>query len=742
MSMRGRLPEATFAAAAMALSLGVAAVVLRLWHASLHVPFVYSGDGLQHAAMVKGTLDHGWYLTNGDVGSPRGQNLAEYPWEPAASADLASLNVLGLGTSDPAVVANLFFLLGFPVVALTAYLVLRRLRISPTVALVSSVLYSVLPYHFLRGEGHIFLSAYYAVPLACYLVLGLLEGRALFEPRLTSRTTLTTLGLCVLVGTGGVYYAAFTIVLLLGATVFAFLVKRRARTLVAGGACALAVGGVVALQLVPVLIHRLRHGTLAASERSPFHSEFFGLKLTDLVLPLQSHRLGFLARVTREYAATTPLPSEGGPTLGAAATIGLLALLAAALGTALSGGAWRPRASLMRHSSFAALLAFLIATVGGVSALIAYLVTPQIRVWARMSIFIAFFALVAVALGLDALRTRLRTFRGGRPVFAGFLTAVLVLAVLDQTSNAFIPPYASIAEQQRSDRAFVREIERALPAQALVYQLPYVSFPENASPPGRMTDYDPFRLYLVSTRLRWSYGAVRNGPADWAGALQHRPVQAVLPGLAAVGFQGITVDRLGYEDGGARVEATIAGALGRRARSSRDGRFSFFDLRPYRERLRRSLGGAELAELRRATLDVLRLRFGDTFWGEEGDGRERWRWTNAPVSTIEIHNPSRSGQNATFSALLATGSPRATVLVSYPDGTTQYVVATAQGRPVRRTLRVPAGESSIRLSTDAAPTPPARGDPRSSLYLRVIDPDLTSPLLKQGRRHRVLQPKR
>lgn len=726
----------------MALSLGAAAVVLRLWQASLHVPFVYSGDGLQHAAMVKGTLDHGWYLTNSDIGAPRGQNLAEYPWEPAASVDLTALNALGLGTSDPAVVANLFFLLMFPVVALTAYLVLRRLCVSPAVAVLCAVLYANLPYHFLRGEGHIFLSAYYAVPVACYLVLGVLEERALFGPTLLSRTTLATVGLCLLVGTGGVYYAAFTIVLLLGATAFAFLVGRRARTLVAGGACVLAIGVVVAVQLVPVLVHRLRHGTLAASDRSPFHSEFYGLKLTDLVLPLQSHRLGFLGDVTREYAATTPLPSEGGPTLGGAATLGLLALVVAALGTVLSGGSWRPRTPLMRYASFAALFAFLVATTGGVSALIAYLVTPQIRVWARMSIFIAFFALAAVALGLDALRTRLAGFRRGRPVFAGVLAAVLVLGLLDQTSSAFVPPYAAIAEQQRSDRAFVREIERALPAQALVYQLPYLSFPEVVSPPGRMTDYEPFRLYLVSTRLRWSYGAVRDGPADWAGALEHRPVQTLLPGLAAVGFQGVTVDRLGYADGGAHVEATIAGALGLPPRTSKDGRFSFYDLQPYDERLRRSLGPPELAALRRATLDALRLRFGDTFWGEEEDGHRRWRWTKSPTATIGIHNPSRNGQTAVFSALLATGSPGATVVVAYPDGASQRVAVTAQGTSVKRTLRIPTGDSLILLSTNAGPTAPARGDPRSSLYLRVIDPDLASTLLVQGRRGRVLQPKR
>src|SRR5919108_88601 len=142
--MRRRFSEALFATSAMALSLACATVVLRLWHAHLNVPFVYSGDALEHAAMVKGILDDGWWLRNSDVGAPRGQNYAEFPWEPAASLDMAVIKLLGIGTSDPAVVVNLFFLLMFAVIALSAYSVLRMLRISRLVAVVAAVLYSVL----------------------------------------------------------------------------------------------------------------------------------------------------------------------------------------------------------------------------------------------------------------------------------------------------------------------------------------------------------------------------------------------------------------------------------------------------------------------------------------------------------------------------------------------------------------------------------------------------------------------
>ena len=46
-----------------------------------------------------------------------------------------------------------------------------------------AVLYAVIPYHFLRGEVHLTLSAYYAVPLGCWLILAGMGHADLFASR-------------------------------------------------------------------------------------------------------------------------------------------------------------------------------------------------------------------------------------------------------------------------------------------------------------------------------------------------------------------------------------------------------------------------------------------------------------------------------------------------------------------------------------------------------------------------------
>ena len=202
-----RHPEIAYASLSVAATSLLAAVVLRLWNATLGVPFWPGGDGYLVLAQVKGVLDNGWVLNNPALGAPFGQDLHDF----AANREIlhvAFVKVLGLFSSNPGAVVNVYFLLSFPLAGLTAFLVLRRLGISRPTAVAMSVLYALTPYHF---RHQTFLFGYYMVPVAAYLVLGVYAGTPLFEHR---RRALWTLGLCVAVALSGIYYAAFTVMLL------------------------------------------------------------------------------------------------------------------------------------------------------------------------------------------------------------------------------------------------------------------------------------------------------------------------------------------------------------------------------------------------------------------------------------------------------------------------------------------------------------------------------------------------
>jgi phosphoglycerol transferase len=61
------------------------------------------------------------------------------------------IKLLSLFTSDHALVINLFYLLTFPLTALTALYFFRHFKFSFGPAVVGSLLYAFLPYHFFRS---------------------------------------------------------------------------------------------------------------------------------------------------------------------------------------------------------------------------------------------------------------------------------------------------------------------------------------------------------------------------------------------------------------------------------------------------------------------------------------------------------------------------------------------------------------------------------------------------------------
>ena len=560
--------DALFAGAAMVLALVGAALVLELWRADLRVPFAYTGDATLNLTLIKDVLENPWYFHNPDLGAPNSQELYDYPVISQETLNLLLFRILGLGTGDPALVINLFFLLTFPLTALTAFIVLRRLDVSRGIALVIALLYAFLPYHFQRGEVHLFLAAYYAVPLGAYLALAVFRGDRLFG---RWRPTLITAVMCTVVATasGSGYYAVFTVVLVIVAALLRFVARRDREALVAGGAVVAAILAVSLVQLAPTIVYRAANGTNdQVAKRFWFESENYSLRLTNLLLPVDGHRIGALARWKDEYTTQIPQTEARSATLGLVASLGLVWLIAVAL--AACAGVGR-RYELGLHAGLAALTvtAVLVATTGGLSTFIA-VIWPQIRAWNRLSVFIAFFSLVAVALLLGLLERRLRA-----PVFAGLLALVLAVGVYDQTTKAYVPPYDAVEAAWNDDAAFFSALEDRLPADARIVQVPYEPFPEPVNTPVGI--YEPAKAYLHSDDLHWSWGAMRGRPEDWAATIAGKPAAEVVAAAREEGFTGILLDRLALGAAAQATETDFGRVLGNPAQPP-DDRYVFFRL--------------------------------------------------------------------------------------------------------------------------------------------------------------------
>jgi phosphoglycerol transferase len=554
-----------------------------LWRADLRIPFAYGvHDELTVAIGAKWLIENPWIFSNPHLGMPFGSTMFNYA-QPDVFHYLV-VKLLGLTTRHFGLVMNLFYLLTFPATCLSTLYVLRQFRLGYPAAFLGSLLYTFLPYHFMRGEVHLFLSAYYLVPLVALLMFRIASDNPPFfkqgpgrwpQLRWSQGASLLGLVVCVIAGSSGVYYAFFDCFLIMITGIAAGAAQRRLAPLFS----AMALTGIIALTVLLCLSPHLIHGHGNVSWRVSGDAETYALKITQLLLPVSGHRLPQWAALKNSYYHAAPLVNENdAATLGLVGSAGLLLLLGWTCLRLMGGNfRWLEREDqhILDVAALLTLAATLLATTGGLGSIFAVLVSPLIRSYNRISVYIAFFALLAIALSVDrglGRRTTKLFSRLGYFVGVALLTA---MGLADQTTPGFIPNYRAIGLAFRSDARFVRSIEQLLPPGAMVFQMPYRAFPEASS-------YDLARGYLHSRILRWSYGAIANERSDfWQRDVQYQQLPIMLERLKDAGFAGIYLDRSLYPDNGATLERDLRKSLGEEPIVSAESALSFFSLQNY-----------------------------------------------------------------------------------------------------------------------------------------------------------------
>lgn len=350
--------------------------------------------------------------------------------------------------------------------------------------------------------------------------------------------------ICLLVASGSTYYSFFACFFLLVAGVLGSMRRRRLGPLfVAGGLAGVICLGAV-LNFTPSLYHGYKNGrNPEVAHRSYAHAELYGMKISQLLLPIQHHRWSFFAEFKDRYNKSAPLANENDvSSFGFIGSIGFLLLIAAVFSDRLRS--WDAE---IHSLSYLNLSGILLATIGGFSTLVAFFF-PHIRAYNRISVVLAFFALLAFSLGLEKLFPKVG--QGRRKVLGAFCLLLLGIGILDQTSPFFTPPHEKNKIRHAQQAAFIGQVESRMPPRTMIFQLPYVPFPENP-PLHRMEDYEHLGGgYLYSKELRWSYGAMKGRAGDaWQKFAVSQPVGEFLEMICRVGFEGLYIDRYGYEDG-------------------------------------------------------------------------------------------------------------------------------------------------------------------------------------------------
>ena len=167
------------------------------------------------------------------------------------------------------------------------YWLARTERLSVVASITVGVLFAALPGHQVRF-AHLFLAAYWVVPLGAWLALRLFRGQSVFRagpgdewgnerPRLW---TLRTGAILVVVGLGGVYYTVFALILICAALVLRLVGEYRREHLYRGLAVIIPVAALSASSLLGTHARTLGDVVVGPPplERSPAESSSSGAR--------------------------------------------------------------------------------------------------------------------------------------------------------------------------------------------------------------------------------------------------------------------------------------------------------------------------------------------------------------------------------------------------------------------------------------------------------------------------------
>ena len=468
---------------------------------------------------------------------------------------------------------NLGMLIAQLLAAATFYLTARWIGCLPVWSFVGGLAYGLAPFIFAQSPFHTTTVFVWHVPLFLLVWRQVATGSGLAWG---SRELWLAMALAFVTGLQSPYFTnIFCQLTLLGGGVLAWQ-RRSWQPLKPALAIVAAAAAAFALMNVDTWTYRLAHGpNPGAVVREYKWLEIYGLKLVDLVIPPVTHRAEPFAAFAAAHRAAAPLLDEGSY-LGLAGIAALGVLVTAAAAALLRG-----RADEVPLEAWAVLWIVLTFTTGGLNAILGAFGFTLFRTGCRYSIVILALALLYAARRLsDSQRNaEARTAAAGRPAdtraIATLTVAIGLVAVIlfDQVPRGPTPEQtATIAGQVAADRDFARRMEAALPAGAMVFQLPVMDFPE--SPLPGIPAYDHFRPYLYSDGLRFSFGSMKGREGErWQQELQQlfvtgarvdqeqqrivfdpASVRKAVEELERRGFAAVYVNRNAFPDRGRGLE--------------------------------------------------------------------------------------------------------------------------------------------------------------------------------------------
>jgi len=519
---------------------------------NIFTPWIYSGDALSAYQNIQNIKDSGWVHSNPRLAAPFKYTNVDFMVISADNIGNLIIKILLLFSNNIWFSINVFYILNCFTIAIITYFVIINFKINNLIALMASLSYALLSYFFLRGISHIFLSMYQFVPLGFLLCYWLFTDDNFFKINkhffLYKRNIIALIFCFLIANNGNGYYPVFScfFFLITGLLKNEFKINKK---MLPSILIITSITFLFIINLSPNIINRILNGkNTEVAIRHVNENEYYGLKITQLFIPTNSHQINIIKNVVSK-ASQGILNAEGSAFLGLFGSIGCLFLFIYLFIPIKDTFSSRLLFLLSRLN----IAAILLATIGGFSLLFAYIITPQLRAFNRISIFIAFFSILTFSIILNYFDEKVN--KKYKKIFNYSIIVFTIFCIFFQYPHSIKNKYLEksdnvikFKETYASDKEFISRIENSVPRESMIYQLPFHRYPEEP-PKNKLSDYIPFIGCLNSENLKWSYGAIKGRYPDyWHQNVDSLPLDLKINILSLVGFEGILIDWRGYNN--------------------------------------------------------------------------------------------------------------------------------------------------------------------------------------------------
>ncbi|WIH87387.1 hypothetical protein [Brachyspira pilosicoli] len=507
---------------------------LKLYNYKLGLPILNERGDILPMYMISAEINNeGWFPVITDrLGYPFSSYFGTFLPFIFINTEVLLMKIISLfGFNSFIDIFNIAYILIYPISAIISFYVMRNLKISIFVSIIGALSFAFLPFIFQRIP-HYYLAAIYFIPLTILLCIWLYEDDNIFKLNKTffknKKNVFSILFIILIANNGSSYYQFLSCFFICIVALCKFLNYKKLNKIYSSIIALILLIFFYGINYLPLLIYKKNNFINVDIPRNFVGSEIYSTKISHLLLN---------TKLFPQYYSQAMLVNENRTAyLGIIGVIGFLILI---IYLFINSNKYDSRISLLSKLNIGALL---FTTMGGFSSLFSFFITPMLRSYNRISVYIAFISILAFCLIID------KYFIKRNLIFYISFIILLFFSLYDQIPNIDF----NNKEKSKSfimDKDFIENIEMSIPEGSAVYQYPTHFMIDAYAPVNGITHYEELTGYLFSYKLKWSakgdYGREEN---KWYDEVSKLDPLDFLNEISYAGFNGLYIDKRLFED--------------------------------------------------------------------------------------------------------------------------------------------------------------------------------------------------